>query len=61
MLKTYIRDELASLGRRGILSVDEQEQTARWAREASFVKGVADVPSPQRTPAPRRTIEREEA
>lgn len=63
MLKTYIRDELASLARHGILSVEEQEQAARWAREASFVADVADVADvapPQRTPAPRRTIEREE-
>jgi adenosine deaminase len=61
MLKTYIRDELTSLARRGILSVDEQEQAADWAREASFVKGVSDVPQSRRTPAPRRQIEREEA
>ena len=61
MLKTYIRDELASLARHGILSVEEQQQTAQWAREASFVAGAADVPLPLRTPAPRRTIEREEA
>ena len=64
MLKTYIRDELASLSRHGILSVEEQEQAARWAREASFVSGAAvgsDVPLPRRTPATRRQVEREEA
>jgi adenosine deaminase len=64
MLKTYIRDELASLARHGILSVEDQEQAARWAREASFVPGVtagSDVPTPHRTPASRREVEREEA
>jgi adenosine deaminase len=64
MLKTYIRDELASLARHGILSVEEQEQAAAWAREASFVPGVSDgteVPAPRRTPATRRQVEREEA
>ena len=64
MLQTYIRDELASLARHGILSVEEQEQAAQWAREASFVPGVADggaLPAPRRTPASRRQVEREEA
>ena len=61
MLKTYIRDELASLGRLGILSVEEQEQVAEWARQASFVEGVSSIPLPRRTPAPRRKVEREEA
>ncbi|HWH36834.1 MAG TPA: hypothetical protein VNT28_03560 [Candidatus Limnocylindrales bacterium] len=61
MLKTYIRDELAMLGRLGILSVEEQEQSAEWARQASFVKGVSDLPLPSRPPAPRRKVEREEA
>jgi adenosine deaminase len=64
MLKTYIRDELASLARHGILSVEEQEQAAAWAREASFVPavtGAVDVPTPRRTPATRRQVEREEA
>ena len=62
MLKTYIRDELASLARHGILSVEEQERAAAWAREASFVPGVAaEVPVPRRTPATRREVEREEA
>jgi adenosine deaminase len=62
MLKTYIRDELASLTRHGILSVEEQAQAAAWAREASFVPGVAEVVSvPRRTPATRREVEREEA
>jgi adenosine deaminase len=61
MLKTYIRDELATLARHGILSVEQQEQTAAWAREASFVAGADDVQLPTRTPATRRQIEREEA
>ena len=61
MLKTYIRDEMASLARHGILSVEEQEQAADWAREASFVAGVPRTwPRPRRTPATRRQIEREE-
>jgi adenosine deaminase len=62
MLKTYIRDELASLARHGILSVEEQERSAVWAREASFVPGLAEVvPVPRRMPATRREVEREEA
>ncbi len=61
MLKTYIRDEMASLARHGILSVEQQEQAVEWAREASFVEGASDVPAPKRTPASRRQIEREEA
>jgi adenosine deaminase len=61
MLRTYIRDEMATLGRLGILSVEEQEQSAEWARQASFVESVSKVPLPRRTPATRRKIEREEA
>ena len=61
MLQTYIRDELATLGRLGILSVEEQEQAVEWAREASFVKAVTEPPPPSRTPASRRRVEREEA
>ena len=61
MLKTYIRDEMASLARHGILSVEQQERAAAWAREASFVDGADAVPQPRRTPATRRQIEREEA
>ena len=41
MLKTYIRDELATLGRLSILSLEEQEQSAEWARQASFVEASA--------------------
>ena len=61
MLKTYIRDELSTLGRLGILSVDEQDQSAEWARQASFVREVSRLPLPRRTPAPRSKVEREEA
>ena len=60
ILKTYIRDEFASLSRNGILSVEEQEQATQWAREASFVSGVVDVPTFTHTPATRRQLEREE-
>jgi hypothetical protein len=61
MLKTYIRDELSTLGRLNILSVEEQEQSAEWARQASFVEAVSNLPLPRKTPAPRRKVEREEA
>ena len=61
MLKTYIRDELATLGRLNILSLEEQEQSAEWARQASFVEAVSNLPLPRRTPAGRRNVEREEA
>ena len=43
MLKTYIRDELTTLGRLGILSHEEQAQSVEWARQASFVEGVSDM------------------
>ena len=61
MLQTYIRDELATLGRLGILSVAEQEQVAATAMAASFVPNVSDVPLTQRRPATREVVEREEA
>jgi adenosine deaminase len=61
MLRTYIRDELATLGRLGILSVEEQLQSAEWARQASFVAGVPDLPRTRRPPAPKGELEREEA
>ena len=34
---------------------------AEWARQASFVAGVSDVPSPKRRPPGRSQLEREEA
>ncbi|TME10111.1 MAG: adenosine deaminase [Chloroflexi bacterium] len=61
MLQTYIRDELATLGRLGILSVEEQEQAMATAMAASFVPNVSDVPLTQRRPARRQVVEREEA
>ena len=61
MLKTYIRDELAQLGRLGILSDDDQRVVAETSLAASFVPNVSDVPVPTRTPAPREVVEREEA
>jgi adenosine deaminase len=61
MLQTYIRDELATLGRLGILSVEEQQHVASTAMAASFVPNVSDVPLPQRRPATREVVEREEA
>ena len=61
MLRTYIRDELSTLGRLGILSVEEQQQVAEWARQASFVAGVSTLPPARSKPAGRRKVEREEA
>ncbi len=61
LLRTYIRDELATLGRLGILTPDEQVQAIETARQASFVPDVSDVPPPRRRPAPRSAVEREEA
>ena len=61
MLKTYVRDELAVLGRLGILSLAEQELATATAMAASFVPNVSDVPLPQRQPASRLEVEREEA
>ena len=61
MLKTYIRDEMSSLGRLGILSAEEQEQAAEWARQSSFVGRISPIPLPRRRPASRAALEREEA
>ncbi len=61
MLQTYIRDEFATLGRLGILSVEEQEQLAATAMAASFVPNVSDVALAQRRPERRKVVEREEA
>jgi adenosine deaminase len=61
MLQTYIRDELATLGRLGILSIDEQQQVAATAMAASFVPNVSEVPLTHRRPATREVVEREEA
>jgi adenosine deaminase len=61
MLKTYIRDELRTLGRLGILSVEEQQQVAATSMAASFVPNVSDIPLPIGKPEPRGVVEREEA
>ena len=61
MLKTYIRDEMAALGRLGILSIEDQELAASTALAASFVPNVSDVPAPVLAPASRGAVEREEA
>ena len=61
MLKTYIRDEMATLGRLGILTVEEQVRAAETALASSFVPNVSDVPLPDLEPAPREVVEREEA
>jgi adenosine deaminase len=61
MLKTYIRDEMATLGRLGILSVADQEHAAATSLAASFVPNVSDVPRPVLEPARRDVVEREEA
>ncbi|HEY7523656.1 MAG TPA: adenosine deaminase family protein [Candidatus Limnocylindrales bacterium] len=61
MLKTYIRDELAALGRMGILSLEDQRQVAATAMAASFVPNVSDVALPSVQPASREVVEREEA
>ncbi|MDQ2965071.1 MAG: adenosine deaminase, partial [Chloroflexota bacterium] len=61
LLKTYIRDELAQLGRLGILSPDDQRIVAETSLAASFVPNVSDVPASTRLPARREVVEREEA
>ncbi len=61
MLQTYIRDEMASLGRYGILSVEDQELAAATSLAASFVPNVSDVPAASMAPASRVAVEREEA
>jgi adenosine deaminase len=61
MLRTYIRDELATLGRLGILSYEEQVMAAQTSLQASFVQKVTDVAAAVREPAKRQEVEREEA
>jgi adenosine deaminase len=60
MLKTYIRDEMATLGRLGILSLADQERAAATSLASSFVRNVSDVPPAEREPARRKVVEREE-
>ncbi|MGD0862604.1 MAG: adenosine deaminase [Candidatus Limnocylindrales bacterium] len=61
MLRTYIRDELATLGRLGILSYEEQVRAVETSVAASFVPHVGSVPVPILEPATREEVEREEA
>ena len=61
MLKTYIRDELQTLGRLGILSTDDQRIAIDTALAASFVPNVTDVIPSVLEPARRVEVEREEA
>ena len=61
MLRTYIRDELATLGRLGILSYEEQVAVAERSLAVSFVRNVADVAAATREPPRRAEVEREEA
>ena len=61
MLKTYIRDELQTLGRLGILSADDQRIAIDTALAASFVPNVTDVIPAVLEPARRAEVEREEA
>jgi adenosine deaminase len=61
MLRTYIRDELATLGRLGILSYEEQVRAAETSLAASFVPRVNAVPAAVAIPATRQQVEREEA
>jgi adenosine deaminase len=59
MLQTYIRDELAALGRHGILSVEEQEIAAAYSIKASFVKNAIKVAVPRSAGASPRTAKEE--
>ena len=62
MLKTYIRDELATPGRLGILSIEDQALAAESSLlAASPAPNVSDVPGPVHQPASRVVVEREEA
>jgi adenosine deaminase len=61
MLQTYIRDEMATLGRLGILSVEDLQLAAATSLASSFVPNVSDVPTPRLAPATRVVVEREEA
>jgi hypothetical protein len=52
---------MATLGRLGILSVEDQEAAAATSLGASFVPNVSDVEASRLHPAPRGVVEREEA
>jgi adenosine deaminase len=59
MLQTYIRDELAALGRHGILSVEEQEIAAAMSIKASFVKNASKAAIPRSAGTSPRTLKEE--
>jgi len=61
MLRTYIRDELATLGRLGILSYEEQLAATETSMSASFVPAADVTPARAVQPATRHEVEREEA
>jgi adenosine deaminase len=61
MLRTYIRDEMATLSRLGILSYEELVEAAETSLAASFVAGTGSAPDTAIEPATRREVEREEA
>jgi adenosine deaminase len=61
MLRTYVRDELATLGRLGILSYEEQLQAAETSLAASFVRTGSAIATAISEPATRQQVEREEA
>ena len=61
MLRTYVRDELATLGRLGILSYEEQLQAAQTSLAASFVRTGSAIATAIGEPATRQQVEREEA
>ena len=55
-----IRDELATLSRLGILSLDQQQTVAATMLASSFVPNVSAVPLSGHSPARREVVEREE-
>ena len=62
MLKTYIRDELATARPpRHPVASRTRSRSRATALAASFVPNVTDVPPPRLEPAPRVVVEREEA
>ena len=56
---TELMDELAALGRHGILSVEEQESAAANSIKASFVKGAIKVAVPRSAGTSPRTLKEE--
>ena len=61
MLKTYIRDELATLGRLGILDLDQQQQVGRdLARGVVRAQRLGRARAARASPRDARVVEREE-